>query len=67
MSLHTPLGWVKKSKTFFLKAIMLNIKLKGLKQKTSCNHTFSPYTHPLPVELGQNIIFSECGHVAYQI
>ena len=48
---------------------MLHIKLKGMKHKTSCRQLFYPYIHPQTLGRvnGQNVLFSENGHVAYQI
>ena len=43
---------------FFLKVVMLHIKLKGKEHRAPCNHIFCPYTHPKKYE---------CGHFAYQI
>ena len=40
---------------FFLKAVMLHIKLKGMGHKASHKHTFCPYRHPRPLVLGQNV------------
>ena len=65
-----PWGGVKRSKHFFLKIVMLHIKLKGMERRRApCKHIFCPYTHPRPVGWGQKFktFFSECGHVAYQI
>ena len=40
---------VKRSKLFFLKVVMLHIKLKGMECKAPCKHIFCPYAHPRPV------------------
>ena len=47
---------------------MLHIK-KRTKHKTSCRQLFFPYIHPqtLGGVNGQNVLFSENGHVAYEI
>ena len=50
---HTLYHWagVKGAKTFYLKAVMLHIKLKGKEHRAPCKHTFCPYTSPQPVGL----------------
>ena len=69
LPLFTPLTPVVGSKrSFFLKVIMLNVKLR-MKQRTHCKHIFCPFVHPQPKigSKGQNIFFSTESHVAYQI
>ena len=42
-----PWGFGQKVKThFFQNMVMLHIKYKGMEQRASCKHIFSPYTHP---------------------
>ena len=73
MSLHThprPLGWGQKVKTgFFLKVVMLHIKLKGMEHRVPCMHIFCSYTHHRPPGVGSKAktFFSKNSHVAYQI
>ena len=53
----------------FLKVVN-HIKLKGIEHRASCTqHIFFPYTHPLPIGLGQKVktFFSESTHAANQI
>ena len=52
-----PPGGVKRSNLFFLEVVMLHIKLKGMEYRAPCKHIFCPYTHPLPLVLGQKVIF----------
>ena len=44
---HTlsPLAWDKRSKHFFLKVVMLHIKLKGMEHRAPCKRIFRPYTY----------------------
>ena len=35
---------------FFLKVVMLHIKLKGMGHRTPCNYMLCPYTHPRSLE-----------------
>ena len=44
-----PWGGVKAQNIFFLKVVMLFIKLKGTEHRTPLMHIFCPYTHPQPV------------------
>ena len=47
---------------FFLKVVMLHIKLKGMEHRAPCKHIFCPYTHPRPLGWGQRVkalIFSK--------
>ena len=70
LSLHTSSApWVG-SRLFFLKVVMLNIKLKGMGHRKPHKHMFCPYTHPWSLGSGQNVetfFFTESGHVVYQI
>ena len=64
LSLHTPLapGVGSKVKTvFFLKVVVLHIKLKGMEHRPPCKHIFCPYAHPRPDGCGQmsEYFFSE--------
>ena len=55
-----PLGGVKRSKHFFLKEVMLHVKLRGVKgmeHRAAHKHIFCHYTHPQPLRLSQNIFF----------
>ena len=38
-------------KLFFLKVVILHVKLKGMEQRAPCKHIFYPYTQPLPLGL----------------
>ena len=60
---------VKRSKDFFLKVVMLYIKLKRMEHRAKCKYIFCPYMYPWPLGLGQKVktFFSENSHVAYQI
>ena len=49
------LRWGQKVKTFFLKIVMLHIKLKGLELRAPCKHIFCPNTHPRPVGSVQKV------------
>ena len=69
LSFHTPAApGVGSNIFFFLKVVMLLIKLKGMEHRAPCKHIFCPYT-PSTRGLGQKVktFFSECGLVAYQI
>ena len=52
-----------KGQTFFLKVVMLKIKLKRIEHR---KQIFCPYTHPRHLRWGQKVIFvfSESGNVA---
>ena len=41
-----PPRWGEKVKTFFLKVVILHIKLKGMELRASCNHILCPHTKP---------------------
>ena len=41
MLLH--LGWGQKVKLFFLKEVIMHIKIKGMKLRTPCKQLFGPY------------------------
>ena len=57
-----------KGSNFFLIVVMLRIKLNGIERREPYTHIFGPYTQPRPVRSAQKVkLFSECGHVAYQI
>ena len=45
---HTPGVESKSQNIFFLKVVMLYMKLKGLEHVAPCKHIFCPYTHPRP-------------------
>ena len=62
---HTPNSeWDQKLKTvFFLKVVLLHIKLKGMEQA----HILALYTASVPGIGSKGQLFSECVHVAYQI
>ena len=62
-------GWGQNCFFFFLKVVMLHIKLKRVEHRTPCKHIFCPYAHPRLLGLGQKVktFFSESNHVAYQI
>ena len=66
-----PGGGVKRSKYFFLKVVMLHIKLKGMGHRAwGIEHhpsTYSVYTHTLRPRGMVKTFFSESSHVAYQI
>ena len=60
LNLHTPLApglGSKVQKVFFLKVVMLHIKLKGMERRAACKYIVCPYKHLPPVGLGQNVIF----------
>ena len=38
-------GWERVKIYFFLKVVMLHIKLKGMEHRAPCKHIFCPYTH----------------------
>ena len=64
-----PPGVGPKVKTvFFLKVVMLHIKLMEKEHRAPCKHLFCPYTHlgPWVGPKDQNI-FTESSHAAYQI
>ena len=65
-----PVGWRHKVKIcFFLKVVMLNIKLKEMDGEAPCKHIFCPYTHHSPLRWSQKVrtvVFSESIHVAYR-
>ena len=68
LPLHIPLtlGVGSKGHSFsFLKVVMLHIKLRGMKHRTSCKQIFCHFTHPR-VRRSKHF-FSKEGHVAYQI
>ena len=44
-----PHGVRSKVKTFFLKVVMLHIKLMGTEHRAPCKHRFCPYVHPRPL------------------
>ena len=60
--------WGQKIKTFFLKVVMVHIKLKGMDYRAPCKHIICPYTHqrPLGGVKRSKHFFSESSHVAYQ-
>ena len=61
--------WDQKGQTFlfFLKVVLLYIKLKGMEHRTLCKRILCHYTYPRPWD-GINIfIFTERSHAAYQI
>ena len=61
-------GGVKGQNIFFLKVVMLHIKLNGMERRAPCKHIFCPYTHLQPVGLDQKVKKnSECGYVAFRI
>ena len=58
LSLHTPLTLKVGSKVktcFFLKIVMLHIKLKGMEHRAPCKHIFYPYTQPVSLGWGQMV------------
>ena len=68
---NTPLtlGWSQKVKPFFLKVVMLHIKLKELSIEHHESKYLSLHTPAIP-GWGQKVIYSflsESGHVTYQI
>ena len=64
---HSTPGIGSKGENIFLlqNMVMLHIKLKGMKHVTKCKQIFCPYT--ISRSKGQNIFFSESGHVTYKI
>ena len=62
-------GGERRSKDFFLKVVVLYIKLKRMEHRAKCKHIFCPYMYPRPLGWGQKVktFFSENSHVAYQI
>ena len=54
---------------FFLKVVVMHIKLKRMKHRAPRKHIVCPYTNPRFLGLGQTVktFFSESSHVAYQI
>ena len=69
LSLHPQAGSNGQT-IFWLKVVMLHIKLKGMECRVTCKHIFCPYTHPQPLDgvKRKNIFFfAESSHVAYQI
>ena len=67
LSLHTPmtLGGVKRSFYFyFLKVVMLHIKLKWKKCRPTCKVTLWIYTHPWPLGLGLKVRYWNCADVS---
>ena len=69
LSSHTyPLWLGQKVKTFFLKVVMLHIKLKGMEHRSPCNHMLCPNTHPRSLEWVKRSKYAyESSPVAYQI
>ena len=70
LSLHTldPWGGVKGQNNFFLKVVILHIKLKGMEHRAPCKHIFCPLTHTLDPGVESKIktfFFSESSHVVY--
>ena len=67
---HTldPWGGVKCQKHFYLKVVILHIKLMGMEHRAPCKHIYCPYTHPRSLGWGQKFrFFTESSRVAYQI
>ena len=52
---------------FWLKVVMLHIKLKGIEHSVSCNYIFFSYTHHRPPYGVKTFFFAESSHVAYRI
>ena len=52
---HSSPYLVKRSKHFFLKVVIVRIKLKGMEHRARCKHVFCHYTHPRPLGFGQNV------------
>ena len=68
---YTPSTPVVGSKVniFFLKVVMLHIKLKGMERREPCKQMFIitlPSTPGVGGVKGFKLFFSESGHVAYQ-
>ena len=59
----------QRSKYFFLKKVMLHIKLMGMEHRAPCKQMFCPYTHPGPLGWGRKVkhLFTVSSHIAYQI
>ena len=58
LSLHTPSAtgvWSNGQTIFFMKFVILHIKLKGVELRAPCKHIFCPYTHPLPLGYGEKV------------
>ena len=72
LPVDTPLtSWMgsKRQHIFFLKVVVLHVKLKGIEHRAPCKDIFCDYTHPRAPGVwskGQNICFKR-SHVAYQI
>ena len=64
---HLPLGSDQNVKAFFLKVIMLHIKLKGMERRAPWKSIYCPYTLAPWGLVERSNHFHECGHVAYQI
>ena len=66
---HDPGNGSKDQKIFFLKVVVLHIKLKTIKHRAPCMDIVCPNTHPRPLGWGQKVktFVSECSHVASQI
>ena len=61
-------GVGSKGQNFFLKAVMLHIKLKEMENRAPRKYIFCPYTHPQSQGWGQKVKNnSESNHDAYQI
>ena len=71
LSLHTPLttGVVSEGQFIsFPKVVVLHIRLMGIKQITQCMQIFCPFMPPRSLDEAKSFwVFSEEGHVAYQI
>ena len=52
---HTAPEGSQKFNTFFLKIVMLHIKLKGMEHRTPRKHIFCPYTHSRPLGWSQKV------------
>ena len=55
--------WGQKVKTFFVKGVMLHIKLKGIEHRAQCKHIICPNIHP---GVKKSNFFSEYDHVAWK-
>ena len=51
----TPDEGSKGKNIFFLKVVMLHIKLKGMEHRGPYKHIFCPYTHPRPLGRRQKV------------
>ena len=51
----TPGVGSKGQNIFFLKVIMLHIKIKGIEHRAPCKHIFCLYTHPWPLGWDQKV------------